>query len=118
MYYLKKSLYRFIIFGFFNTILSNLLLILLLKILPLSISALIAQIFHAITSYFFGTVKIFKKYGSPLKFFVLVIFSWTLQWQLIKTLKEIGFDNLYAILIVIPLLALLSYLIQKIFIFK
>tara|TARA_B100000989_G_C19320732_1_gene376571 strand:+ start:299 stop:655 length:357 start_codon:yes stop_codon:yes gene_type:complete len=118
MYYLKKSISRFVLFGLFNTILSNLLLLLLLKIFPLSVSAFFAQIFHAITAYFFGKVKIFKKYGSPLKFFILVIFSWTLQWQLIKILKEIGFDNLYAILIVIPLLALISYLIQKIFIFK
>ena len=118
MYFLKKSISRFVLFGLFNTILSNLLLLLLLEILPISISALISQIFHAISGYVFGKFKIFKRYGSPLKFFFLVIFSWSLQWQLIKILKYIGYDNLYSVLMVVPLLAVISYLIQKKLIFK
>tara|TARA_B100000963_G_C22064995_1_gene425530 strand:- start:44 stop:400 length:357 start_codon:yes stop_codon:yes gene_type:complete len=118
MYFLKKSISRFILFGFVNTILSNLLLLLLLEILPISISAFISQIFHAITGYFLGKSRIFKRYGNPLKFFFLVILSWTLQWQLIKIFKAIGFNNLCAVLLVLPSLALISYLIQKKFIFK
>ncbi len=114
----KKKIYRFVFFGFLNTVLSSLLLLILLKILPISISTFVSQIFHAISSYFFGKNKIFKKYGNPLKFLILVIFSWTLQWQLLKILKDYGLGNLYSILIVIPLIAATSFIVQKVFIFK
>ena len=118
MNYLKKSISKFIFFGLLNTILSNLLLLLLLKLLPISISTFISQICHAISAYLFGMVKIFKKYGNPFRFALLVIFSWTFQWQIIKTLNDIGFDNFQSVMIVIPVLAIISYLIQKVFIFK
>ena len=118
MRYLKKSISRFIFFGFINSIISNSLLYLLSFFLPISISAFFSSIFHATVAYFFGKLKIFKKYGNPIKFLILVILSWIFQWQLIKLLKESGFANFQSILIVMPLIAIFSYLVQRIFIFK
>ena len=123
-----KELYRsekirFLYYGFFNTLITNLILQILLIFSKVYFATLIAQIFNLLFGFFIYKKKVFrKKYISKNKkvFYIITAFtSWNLNWIIINFL---AFDlyipkNLSAI-ISLPLIASWSYLIQKLIIFK
>jgi len=126
--YFFKELYRsekirFLYYGFFNTLITNLILQILLFFSKVYFATLIAQIFNLLFGFFIYKKKVFrKKYISKNKkvFYIITAFtSWNLNWIIINFLT---FDlyipkNLSAI-ISLPLIASWSYLIQKLIIFK
>lgn len=126
--YFFKELYRsekirFLYYGFFNTLITNLILQILLFFSKVYFATLIAQIFNLLFGFFIYKKKVFrKKYISKNKkvFYIITAFtSWNLNWIIINFL---AFDlyipkNLSAI-ISLPLIASWSYLIQKLIIFK
>ncbi len=126
--YFFKELYRsekirFLYYGFFNTLITNLILQILLFFSKVYFATLIAQIFNLLFGFFIYKKKVFrKKYISKNKkvFYIITAFtSWNLNWIIINFLT---FDlyipkNLSAI-ISLPLIAAWSYLIQKLIIFK
>ena len=126
--YFFKELYRsekirFLYYGFFNTVITNLILQILLFFSKVYFATLIAQIFNLLFGFFIYKKKVFrKKYISKNKkvFYIITAFtSWNLNWIIINFLT---FDlyvpkNLSAI-ISLPLIAAWSYLIQKLIIFK
>lgn len=126
--YFFKELYRsekirFLYYGFFNTLITNLVLQILLFFSKVYFATLIAQIFNLLFGFFIYKKKVFrKKYISKNKkvFYIITAFtSWNLNWIIINFLT---FDlyipkNLSAI-ISLPLIAAWSYLIQKLIIFK
>tara|TARA_B100000242_G_C42794614_1_gene369675 strand:+ start:76 stop:480 length:405 start_codon:yes stop_codon:yes gene_type:complete len=126
--YFFKELYRsekirFLYYGFFNTLITNLILQILLIFSKVYFATLIAQIFNLLFGFFIYKKKVFrKKYISKNKkvFYIITAFtSWNLNWIIINFLT---FDlyipkNLSAI-ISLPLIAAWSYLIQKLIIFK
>ena len=126
--YFFKELYRsekirFLYYGFFNTLITNLILQILLFFSKVYFATLIAQIFNLLFGFFIYKKKVFrKKYISKNKklFYIIIAFtSWNLNWIIINFLT---FDlyipkNLSAI-ISLPLIASWSYLIQKLIIFR
>ena len=114
----SKSFIKFIIFGSLITFLSNSTLLLILLILPLSISTFISQILHAYLGYLANKYGVFKRKGKPIAYIFLVLASWLIQWILIKSITSFGFSSSLAVLIAIPFLATFSFINQKYFIFK
>jgi len=90
----------------------------LINSIPVGIATFISQVFHAFFAYFLSIVKIFKKKGNPIIFIILYLIAWLLQWFLIIFFLNLGISKLISIVILIPLLALNSYLLQKKFVFK
>ena len=113
-----NSFIRFVILGGFITILSNGSLLLMLYILPLGISTFISRIFHAYLGYLANKYSVFKTKGNPIAYILLVIVSWLLQWFLIKTLSNLGFSYLFAIIIVVPFLVFFSFVSQRYLVFR
>ena len=114
----SKSFISFVLFGFLITLLSNSLLILILFILPLGLATFISQTIHAYLGYVANKYKVFKRKGDPISYILLVIFSWIIQWVLIKTITSLGFTSNISVLIAIPFMVTFSFLSQKFIIFK
>lgn len=114
----SKSFINFVLFGFLITLLSNSLLILILFILPLGLATFISQTIHAYLGYVANKYKVFKRKGDPISYILLVIFSWIIQWVLIKTITSLGFTSNISVLIAIPFMVTFSFLSQKFIIFK
>ncbi|MCR8538772.1 MAG: GtrA family protein [Prochlorococcus marinus CUG1439] len=114
----SNSFIKFVILGGLITILSNGSLLLMLYLLPLGISTFISRILHAYLGYLANKYGVFKTKGNPIKYILLVIVSWILQWFLIKTLSNLGFSYLFSVLIAIPFLAFFSYVSQKNLVFR
>ena len=113
----KNLFSKFILFGFINTIFSKIILFLLIRFLTVGMATLISTIFHAITAYFFSKEKIFKRFGSPYRFFTLTTFSWFLEWLLIYFFLKIGLNSAFSVIFTLPIMAAFSFLIQFKYIF-
>ena len=114
----SKSFIKFIIFGSLITFLSNTTLLLMLFILPLSISTFISQILHAYLGYLANKYGVFKRKGKPIAYIFLVLASWLIQWIFIKSITSFGVSSSLAVLIAIPFLATFSFINQKYFVFR
>ena len=120
---LRSEKVRFLLYGSFNTLLSNLVLQTFLLFSPISIATFICQLFNLVFGYFLYGSKVFgiRRFSKTqfILYCLLAISSWQLNWFIISNLTH-KFDlssNLSAIL-VLPFIAIWSYLIQKFFIFK
>ena len=118
---LNKIFLKFIYFGAFNTIFTNIILQLLLFLFPTIFATLASQIFNfSFGFYYYGKkvfgIKSFKKLFF-LRYLFLNILIWNLNWILINTINSYNISKNIASLIVIPLLALLSFGFQKNFVF-
>ena len=118
---LNKTLIRFIFFGAFNTIFTNLILQVLLYLVPTIIAALASQIFNfSFGFYFYGKnvfgIKYLKK-SFFIRYLFLNILIWNLNWILINTINFYNISKNIASLLVIPFLALISFGFQKTFVF-
>ena len=114
----SKSFIKFIIFGSLITFLSNSTLLLILLILPLSISTFISQILHAYLGYLANKYGVFKRKGKPISYIFIVLASWLIQWIFIKSITSFGVSSSLAVLIAIPFLAIFSFINQKYFVFR
>ena len=114
----SNSFIKFIILGTFITLLSNGSLLLMLYLLPLGLSTFISRIFDAYLGYLANKYSVFKRKGQPIAYIFLVLVSWILQWFLIKTLSNLGFSYLFAVISVIPFLVFFSFVSQKYLVFR
>ena len=118
---LNKTFLKFIFFGAFNTIFTNIILQVLLFLFPTIFATLASQIFNfSFGFYYYGKkvfgIKSFEKLFF-LRYLFLNILIWNLNWILINTINSYNISKNIASLIVIPLLALLSFGFQKNFVF-
>jgi hypothetical protein len=119
---LKNINYRFIFFGIFNVFLSNIIL----QILLLNTSSVIATFFSQLTNFFIGYYlygkKVFRlkklEIRNFVKYFLLVIFLWNINWIIIEFFHSYGFNKSIIALVIFPFLALISYISQKFIVFK
>ena len=119
---LKNINYKFIIFGIFNVFLSNIIL----QILLLQTSSIIATFFSQLINFFVGYylygTKVFRlkklRIKNFIKYFLLVLFLWNTNWILIEFFHSFGFSKSIIALVIIPFLALISYISQKFIVFK
>ena len=82
------------------------------------LSAALTQILHNYLGYITYKNRVFKREGKPFAYILLVILSWAMQTLILKTIINLGFSFLFAVAITIPLLAIFSFITQKLIIFK
>ena len=118
---LDKTLVRFVFFGVFNTILTNIILQVLLFLIPTIYAALASQIFNFSFGFYFYGKKVFGIKSLNHSFFIRYIFLniliWKLNWVLINTINSYNISKNLASIILIPFLAFFSYFSQKRIIF-
>ncbi len=112
---------RFVFWGFINIVLTNLVLQLLLLILNVSFATFISQIINATLGYLLYAKKVFRvekyNYRSALFYLLLVLIIWNLNWKFIEKLIYLGLNKNLAALLLIPFLAIISYISQRYIIF-
>ena len=108
---------RFLIFGLFNVILTNLILQILLIFLQISIATFISQTVSMFFGFFLYGKYVFRNssltINKLLKYISSTLFIWILNWSGIYLLFISGIKKNIAALFLIPFLAFISYLIQK-----
>jgi len=111
----------FIFYGILNTFFTNIILQVILFFFPIILSTFISQIFNVNFGYFLYGKKVFQvKYlrkKQYLKYLISNFIIWNINWILISTLNSYNISKNIASLIVLPLLALLSFGFQKNFVF-
>ena len=120
---LNKRKIKFILIGIANVFITNLFLQLFLLYFPTSISTLFSQhinIFLGLNLYGKYVFKIKKlRKRNTLRYFLLAYILWIANWLSIDWIYiSFGFSKNLSALYVLPLLALISYLSQKLFVFK
>jgi len=120
---LNKRKIKFILIGIANVFITNLFLQLFLLYFPTSISTLFSQhinIFLGLNlygKYVFKLKKLRKR--NTLRYFLVAYILWIANWLSIDWIYvSFGFSKNLSALYVLPLLALISYLSQKLFVFK
>ena len=113
---------RFIKYGIINVLITNTSLQILLLITSIPIATLASQTINLVFGYYIYSKKVFKvkeyKLNSAFYYIALAIFTWNINWISINYLWNIGINKNVAASILIPILAIISYLIQKSFIFS
>lgn len=116
---------RFLLIGTFNLIISNIIFQILLykDIFPVIFSSLIYVAFYAIFGFILYGKLLFKKkiifkLSLITKYLILLIFSWFILNLAIYIGLKVNISANIVSLIVIPLVAINSYLVQKVWVFK
>ena len=112
------KLLKFIISGILNTLLRNLLLLILIDNISIGLATFISGFISVIISFKINSKVVFNAQGYISRFIFLIISIWTLEWITLRVLILSGVDKVIAVLSIIPFFAICSYLIQKYFIFK
>ena len=112
----------FLIFGFFNFLLTNISLQILLLIIPTLFATIISQIINFLFGFYLYGKKVFKVVNLNSVFFkrylFLALILWLLNFGFIQSLYYLGLNkNLSALIMILPLVAI-SYLTQKFYVFK
>ena len=115
----RKSL--FIFYGILNALITNLLLQISLLFCPIILATLFSQIFNLNFGFYLYGKKVFevkslrKRYYF--KYLIISLFLWIVNWICISYLNSYNISRNLSALIVIPFLALISFMYQKYFIF-
>ena len=111
----KKVL--FLLYGFINFLSTNFLLQISLLFLPIFFATFISQIFNLNFGFYLYGLKVFKvKFLSKrnyLKYLFFHLFLWILNWFLINFIYSFNVSKNLAALLVLPFLALISFVYQK-----
>ena len=121
----NKEKRKFLLAGILNVFLTNLSLqiFLLLNLFSISISTLLSQLInmifgYAIYSKFIFKVKNFENTKFIKKYILLMAILWISNFLGIKIGGLFGINPNQSALLMIPCLAVLSFLIQKLWVFK
>ena len=121
----NKEKRKFLLAGILNVFLTNLSLqiFLLLNLFNISISTFLSQLInmtfgYIIYSKFIFKVKNFKNKNFIKKYILLMAFLWISNFLGIKVGGLFGINPNQSALLMIPCLAVMSFLIQKLWVFK
>ena len=118
----KNTKNRFIFFGIFNTFISNLILQILLFFVSSVKATFVSQMVNFFLGYYLYGKKVFGlrilKNEFFWKYLILVIFLWNINWITIDFFNSFGISKNLVSLVIVPFLALISYLSQKYIVFK
>ena len=118
----KNTKNRFIFFGIFNAFFTNLILQILLFFVSSVRATFISQMVNFLLGYYFYGKKVFglRILKSELfcKYLILVIFLWNINWISIEFFHSFGISKNLVSLVIVPFLALISYISQKYVVFK
>jgi len=116
---------KFVVAGIINVILTNITLqvLLLLNFIPIPISTLISQFINMTFGYliygkFIFKVKKYKKRKSIVKYAMLMLIIWLLNFIVIEAGFNLGISTNLIAFLMIPMLALVSFIFQKYWVFK
>ena len=108
---------RYFIFGIFNTLISNTILQILLLFFQISKATFISQSISLIIGFYVHGRLVFRNsqlsFLKFLKYFISAFLLWIINWGGIYLISNYGINKNLSALILIPFLALISYLIQK-----
>ncbi len=112
----------FIIFGIVNLLITNIFLQIFLLIFAIPIATLFSQMINvSLGLYLYGKrvfrVRCYTKF-TIIKYLMLSILLWNLNWYGIEKINQIVLSKNIAALIVLPILALISFLTQRNLIFN
>ena len=120
--FFKNTKNRFIFFGIFNTFISNLILQILLFFVSSVKATFVSQTVNFFLGYYLYGKKVFGlrilKNEFFWKYLILVIFLWNINWITIDFFNSFGISKNLVSLLIIPFLALISYVSQKYIVFK
>ena len=115
----RKSL--FIFYGILNTLITNFILQISLLFFSIVLATLLSQIFNLNFGFYLYGKKVFKvnflRKRYYFKYIIISIFLWNVNWICISFLNSYNISRNLSALIVIPFLALISFMYQKYFIF-
>ena len=119
----KSEKFRFLIYGTINTLTTNIILQFFLLISSVPIATFISQGSNLLIGFFLYGKRVFKiqvlSKNKLLLYFFLAIVSWQINTLLILFLSsKIDLSNNLSAILILPILAVWSYLMQKIFIFN
>ena len=120
---LNKRKIKFLLIGIANVFITNFFLQLFLLYFSISISTFISQHINIYLGlnlygkYVFKVKKLRKR--NIIRYFSVAYILWIANWISIDWIcKSFEFSKNFSALLVLPLLASISYLLQKLFIFK
>lgn len=111
----RQRWFRFLVAGTANTLVSQGVL---LGVLPVIAATLLSQLLHAGCAYLTSARAVFGCSGSPLRYGLVVALSWLLQWQTLAGLLRAGLPRVQAVALLVPVLALTSYGLQRRLVFQ
>ncbi len=113
---------RFLLFGVVNVLLTNGALLLLLHLVTIGLATFISQLLNLVLGYWLYGKKVFRvqrfAIRSAAAYGGLAVAIWLLNWLGIRLLTGAGLARGWAALALVPLLAALSYGVQKTLVFR
>ena len=111
----------FLIYGIANFLITNSILHILLLIVPIFLATIISQLTNLVIGFYLYGRRVFKfknlTYREFRKYIGLASLLWILNYGLIRYMYENGINKNLAAIFLIPFLVLISYFIQKKYIF-
>ena len=111
----------FLIYGIANFLITNAVLHLLLIVMPIFVATIVSQLINLIIGFYLYGKRVFKMnnltYRELRKYILLVSLNWILNYVSIRLLFENGIHKNLAAIFTLPFLVLISYIIQKKYIF-
>ena len=118
----NKQKRLFIIFGFFNFLITNTVLQISLLFTSILFSTILSQMINLLIGYNLYGKKVFKlnKLTNHFfkKYFVLATIIWILNFGIIRSFFYFGVNKNITALLIIPLLVIISYFFQKRYVFR
>jgi putative flippase GtrA len=113
---------RFLLFGVVNVLLTNGALLLLLHLVTIGLATFLSQLLNVVLGYWLYGTRVFRverfAWRSAGAYGGLAVTIWLLNWQGIRLLTGAGLARGWAALALVPLLAALSYGVQKTLVFR
>jgi putative flippase GtrA len=113
---------RFLSFGALNVLLTNLLLQALLLVMSTGVATLLSQLVNVGLGFVFYGRWVFRverlQKRAALRYALLALCLWWANWLGISWLAELGWSRNLAALLLVPLLAGVSYASQKFVVFR
>ena len=118
----NKQKRLFLIFGFLNFLITNAVLQISLLFTSILFSTILSQMINLLIGYNLYGKKVFKlnKLTNQFfkKYFVLAAIIWILNFGIIRSFFYFGVNKNITALLIIPLLAIISYFLQKRYVFR
>ena len=113
---------NFLILGIINFLITNIILQILLLISSISIATFISQFTNITIGYFLYSKFVFlvknKNFKNFLKYFMIAMITWQLNYFSINFFyHQLSFNKNIAAIFMIPILTLISFLLQKYYVF-
>ena len=116
----KKKI--FLVLGLLNFLITNIVLQISLLFLPILLATILSLIINIIFGFYLYGKFVFNSDNLNLKKFkkylLIAFLLWLLNFFFIQTMFYLGFNKNLSAIFIIPLLALLSYLSQKNYVFR